>query len=1040
MEETKLLPLYPKNSADYNSEAELLLNCVADDNVKNIGIVAQYGAGKSSFLKTFQETYVPEKNDTAKELKLKYLNISLARFNSEESNEDDEISSNIDNALEKSILQQMLYKKEKKDLPHSHIKRINNFVAGKFWSLFFLIISAAICCSAFALFGFNFTGTQIFDFPFCQIVYPVVGGLAFLVFAILIVKTISISKISVYDIEIDFSDKAESLLNKFLDEVIYFFQRTKYNVVIFEDLDRFNNLSIFTKLRELNNILNANEKVKANCGKITFLYATRNEIFKNATNRVKFFDIILTISPILSTLNVRDKILEGLKESNLGENWLPKSFIHDISFYIKDMRLLNCIINDCVAFTNEGGLKQIAGDEETYKHVQLFSLMAYKNFCPKEFAQFEREEGELTKLINYATTLLNQEIANVDKEIDRNTSSIASYNGKTTLTASEQEGLNTLKKKSNELYDKKSRYSGAISYIKANNKTVFQSVTVSTILKMIIENGYINDNFKEYLFRKGKTFMSKNVEKYCLIVLNREDPQFDLKLDNIGLIDLSADKFKVDSILNFDMVNYIFENSEANTDRFDSLKLLLNSTDKIIGDFLIAYIRSQDSYSKKFIKYIVEEKTDLFKLITESDLVSEKIVSFLEFVLLNCSEAEINRQIELDIFKSYLQGNEEFIKQIYTFKDKLTFLKAHGIIIENLADFGFTKEDLKEIDRSNIWSINYKNVVYLLTNLYDYEEEKIKLGGNTLIKDLESKDTSAYILADIGYYVSEIMLNTEKLELKDADFRELINDEKISLPTRTEIIKKQSNRMTYPATLPSENVMGCLLENNKIGIPASNISGLLRTYPNLSNKIAYYISLNADFYKENLSFNKEISLCLANSDTRINGQLLVEFFIEQVKTALPEVTKITNDETLAIILRETTTLSKNDITYISQEMFVKAPIVLIKKFDMLDIFQKNLANKRLIYLCIQNKVDLEVRAHIYKEEDVCLEEYDFGFAQTVYNDICTNKFCVSDNLYDSLTKFKLDKKPLFLSQIEYMSKDKIIDRLKTVEPKFCKLV
>lgn len=153
----KLLPLYPRYNEIYNSEAELLLNGVHDKEVKNIGIVAHYGAGKSSLLKTFRE------NNSNKDSGLKFLNISLASFNTDLSNKDtsnqeemepDDESSfsgvqDIDNAVEKSILQQMLYRKEKTDLPKSQIKRNNNFVASRFVLYFFLIIIAAICVASF---------------------------------------------------------------------------------------------------------------------------------------------------------------------------------------------------------------------------------------------------------------------------------------------------------------------------------------------------------------------------------------------------------------------------------------------------------------------------------------------------------------------------------------------------------------------------------------------------------------------------------------------------------------------------------------------------------------------------------------------------------------------------------------------------------------------------------------------------------------------------------------------------------------------------
>ena len=61
----------------------------------------------------------------------------------------------------------------------------------------------------------------------------------------------SIKKLNINNAEIEI-DKgiSKSILNNHLDEIIYFFEATKYNVVIIEDLDRFEQTEVFTKLRK----------------------------------------------------------------------------------------------------------------------------------------------------------------------------------------------------------------------------------------------------------------------------------------------------------------------------------------------------------------------------------------------------------------------------------------------------------------------------------------------------------------------------------------------------------------------------------------------------------------------------------------------------------------------------------------------------------------------------------------------------------------------------------------------------------------------
>lgn len=48
----------------------------------------------------------------------------------------------------------------------------------------------------------------------------------------------------------------ETYFNKYRDELIYLFEENRFDTVVFEDIDRFDDLHIFDELRNLNNILN----------------------------------------------------------------------------------------------------------------------------------------------------------------------------------------------------------------------------------------------------------------------------------------------------------------------------------------------------------------------------------------------------------------------------------------------------------------------------------------------------------------------------------------------------------------------------------------------------------------------------------------------------------------------------------------------------------------------------------------------------------------------------------------------------------------
>jgi hypothetical protein len=94
---------------------------------------------------------------------------------------------------------------------------------------------------------------------------------------LIIISNTNIDKLNLQNLELISNKDNSSLLNKYLDEILNFFEKTTFDVFIFQDLDRFENPEIFTKLRELNNFLNNSEQVNK---KIVFIYAVRDEMFK----------------------------------------------------------------------------------------------------------------------------------------------------------------------------------------------------------------------------------------------------------------------------------------------------------------------------------------------------------------------------------------------------------------------------------------------------------------------------------------------------------------------------------------------------------------------------------------------------------------------------------------------------------------------------------------------------------------------------------------------------------------------------------------
>ena len=183
-----------------------------------------------------------------------------------------------------------------------------------------------------------------------------------------------------------------SIFNKHLDEILYFFQVTEYNVVIIEDLDRFGTPNIFLKLRELNQLINESKIVGRH---ITFVYAIKDDIFKDE-ERTKFFDFITTVIPVINPSNSKDKLKSALEAKGCGNDGISDEDLSEMAFFIQDMRILTNIVNEYKQYRD----KLCEARDFQLNKTKLLGMIVYKNYYPQDFALLHRREGKIYKCIS----------------------------------------------------------------------------------------------------------------------------------------------------------------------------------------------------------------------------------------------------------------------------------------------------------------------------------------------------------------------------------------------------------------------------------------------------------------------------------------------------------------------------------------------------------------------------------------------------------------------------------------------------------------
>lgn len=393
--------------------------------IKNIAITGPYGAGKSSIIQTLERDYPT----------FKYLNLSLATLRADEIpsksdvSETDTLDNNKSNTsdsdqveslnrrIEYSILQQIIYKEESSKVPNSRLRRIRHFTTSELVKYGISIIVFLICF--FVVFEpswlrvetfystFNFGKANFWIDLFCATI--MIGESFFFIQKLIQAYSNSkLNKLNLKDGEIELAET--SIFNKHLDEILYFFQVTKYNVVVIEDVDRFGTTDIFLKLRELNQLINESNVIGR---AVVFLYAVKDDLFIDE-DRVKFFDYIVTVVPTINPSNSKDKLKNLLSEK--GHTNFDDDDLSEMGFFIQDMRLLINIVNEYDQY-HQRLIKENANLDCT----KLLGMIVYKNFFPRDFAKLHRREGMVFKVMQLKDTFISfaqTDIIKREKNID----------------------------------------------------------------------------------------------------------------------------------------------------------------------------------------------------------------------------------------------------------------------------------------------------------------------------------------------------------------------------------------------------------------------------------------------------------------------------------------------------------------------------------------------------------------------------------------------------------------------------------------------
>ena len=961
--------LAPTSDSDSSETINMLSDFLENKENINIALSGKYGAGKTSIINTFL------KHDKKKVYRP--LHISLGMFGINNNKQIPEEDQNIFcQEIEKSIIQQIIYKEKPQDLPDSNIKRIKKMPKRNI-ALMGVIILIVLIIYLISIYNVNINEQVrniianiievhslniklskiiLLDISIATIV---LGTFALLtIFLSILWRKLIIKsyKIKLPNTEIEINENSdESLINKYMDELIYFFSKTNYNVLIIEDLDRFLEnesikykiLIIFQKLKELSKILNDSKQINR---PIKFIYAVKDDLFSNATERTKFFDAIVPVIPVISNFNSYAELKDRFK----GEQ-IPDKIMQDISAHINDFRLIKNISNEYYLYKNElRKNKENSGilDEK------IFSIIALKNIKPNLYEELQDDKGNIYKLIKSKDALYNKLKENSENEIEVNRTKIKELqkekvesiqelkriaigglygkNGHTSVSSSitmdqflqnnitlEYIKQNTLYVRSSNGYDFTEKelfeyYNGKENFVnRAENiqsindkeidklkniniqlekeikrinekslKDIFEQLDkeeIKELLKaddknkfeidnftlMLVSNGYIDENYKNYMFYfKPTEELNEHDYTYIINVRQSTETDFDYKINNteevIKQLDISY--FGKKEILNYYILDELLKNnsSQENKEKLNRLVAILLEINNYTQDFMFGFLK----YTKNqiaFLQKLYDLDSEYIKeviIYNMEDESKKQRIDYLTRVLLNYPQILKNNEANSYI-KEYIeekQNIESWLELNENVKESLIILNIKFKYLDNINNINL----LSFIYDNNLYRLNVSMIKVLFKykgfSEQDFEEKNLSI----IMHDEKLKKMKEYIVEEKEEYINSCYLKTLGKQNILEDIIECINEWNMDKEINKEIIKNITGKIKDIKDVNTDYYEE-LIKNNKIEPTWENYYYF---YCQTDNQITDELIHNIELNIEELKRQKVSSIIMPEEDKK----------------------------------------------------------------------------------------------------------------------------------------------------------------------------
>lgn len=869
--EYKFRALTSNKDVEIKPVTERALEFAIDKNseVTNVAITGNYGAGKSSVVESFERKCTDKK----------FIHISLGQYDETISNEKNGLNNRQINTIEGKIINQLLHQINPNQIRKSIFKtldaesQIEPFNISVYLGLVILLSLYLLNISSWNGLIQNFcwlswTTKPIISLLVLVILFTlIIYGIYFLLklqkdFGFVKKLSLKAEKIET-DIEIFSNENSKvSYFDRYLDDVLYLFKQSGADVIVFEDIERFNDSRIFEKLKELNIVINRKRKICRD-SKLVFFYLVKDDLFESQ-ERTKFFDFIIPVVPVVTASNSYDQLSKILKDMELHKV-LDEKFLFNISLYLDDMRLINNICNEYLTYKET--LSKLPLESE-----KIFSMVVYKNIFPKDFSLLQKNQGYLFELLNSKEIALknrreelNSKIKELEKKIEK----------------ADEEQLND----ELELYGTILKVPYGRKVIKVNRKFESDFSTRSDYIKELLADESEICSFDSYY--NAHYNQNERNEDIDSVFPDINTPEFQERLENIRnkkLIEklekeikkMNDELEKLDSYRLSDVYQYATDIDDFKSNFTEEIG---NNPQSSIISFLIrnAYIdESYQDYLNHFYEntITVEEKEYLRNVVSGRDgnydislTNTNEIVNRLSIndyrysyvlnynlfdYLLN-SKKENDNECLAQVFKQ--ENVLDFLINFYNTLDRAT--SGQGVIYKKETIKLFFKQWLEhnvslfneylEIKDGGYAAPNKNSLILSLMNLVDLSDipEKTKVLISEYINDNQE-----LLSPNMSYEIQQFTKNLSNIEIKVREYAQNIYESLLDEKKPTDY----------------KEIMNYIYRNDLYSISENNLKFFIKW--NLGKRYTdyEYTHKNFELINKNIELKSLLDYCLDSED------------------------------------------------------------------------------------------------------------------------------------------------------------------------------